>query len=57
MNYNEFQRMLDRSMSYEIQGSVLTITEYYTGKSVSLDLGCITEEMFEDLVFNNEEDE
>lgn len=55
MNYEEFQRMLNRSMSYEIQGSVLTITEYYTGKSVSLDLECITEEMFEDLVFNGKE--
>ena len=56
MNYEEFQRMWNKSMKYEIQGSVLTITEYYTGKSVSLDLGCITKEMFEDLVFNGKEE-
>lgn len=57
MSNREFQRLLDRSIRYEIEGSVLRISDYRTGQSVALDLGLITDEMFEELVWEDEEDE
>ena len=50
MNIERFYSLLRQSKRYEMQGSVLTISDYYTGESVSLDLSMLTEEMLEELI-------
>lgn len=57
MNYETFKRLLNRSKSYEFNGSVLRITDYQTGKSVELDLGELSEEAFEEIVVEDDEEE
>ncbi len=53
----EFQHIINGSMQYEFDGSVLTVTGYFSGKQVSIDLGLLTDEMFEELVVEDEEEE
>ena len=50
MNIERFYLLLRRSKRYELQGSVLTISDYHTGESVSLDLSMLTEDMLEELI-------
>jgi len=56
-NFRTFRRMLNGSIRYEIDHSELTITDYYTGESITIDLGAIDEEMFEELLVEDEDDE
>lgn len=45
------------SKQFSFNGTVLEITGYYTGKSIRLDLGTLTEEMLEELTPESEEGE
>ena len=56
MNINEFMQLIKGSLRYEINDKTLTLTGYYTGKEVSLDLSRITEEMLEELIVEDEEE-
>lgn len=49
--------ILHGSIRYEFEGTILTVTGYYSGESISLDLGKLTEEMLEELQPDTEEDE
>ena len=53
----DFQRIINRSMRYEFDGTVLTVTDWHTGQHVSIDLSMMTDEIFEELAFEDEEDE
>ena len=55
--YQFLMRTLRGSISYEFDGSVLTLTQYFTGKHIKLDLGNLTEEMLEELLVPEEEKE
>lgn len=57
MTYSEFHQMIQGGLRYEINGTELTLTAYWSGQQVTLDLGAIDEEMFELLVSEPEEDE
>ena len=45
------------SMRYEFNGTVLTLTQYYSGKSIKIDLGNINEEMLEELIVPDYDDD
>ena len=49
------QRILRNSKRYEMNGSVLTLTHYYTGEEIKLDLSQMSEEALEEMT--PEEDE
>ena len=56
--YNDFLAILKHSMRYEFlrgQNGVLELTGYFSGKRVKLDLSLIDEEMFEQLVVEDDE--
>lgn len=61
MDINKKLRFLEStlrgSMRYEFEGTVLTLTQYYSGKSIRLDLGNITEEMLEELIVDDDEED
>ena len=57
MDFSEVMQIIHGSKQYEFHGPVLTVTGYYTGKKVKLDLSRITEEMLEELTLDDEEDE
>ena len=57
MTVQDFNKIIRGSMSYEFEGTVLTVTGYFTGKRVSIDLGALDDEMFEQLVVEDEDDE
>lgn len=56
-NFRDFQEIIRGSKQYEFEGTVLTITGYYTGKRVSIDLSMIDEDTFLDIVPEDDEDE
>lgn len=56
-NVHDFKRMIRGSMRYEFYDTVLTITGWYSGKSISIDLGELTEEMFEELVVEEDDED
>ena len=53
--YELFQDILTGSMEYTIQDNILVLTGYYSGKSVSIDLTAIDEEMFETICVDSDE--
>lgn len=55
--FETFAEILRGSKRYEIKGSVLTITGYYTGKEVKLDLSRLDEEVFNELLVTDEDEE
>lgn len=57
MDIRDFRSILRGSKSYSFEGSVLTITGYYTGESVSIDLLQIDEEMLEVLLVEGDADD
>ena len=57
MNFSEVMQIIHGSKQYEFHDSVLTVTGYYTGKKVKLDLSRLTEEMLEELILDDEEDD
>ena len=56
MNYETFHEIIRGSVEYRIQGTVLTLTGYYTGKQVKLDLSRIDPDMFKELTEIDEDD-
>lgn len=56
MDIIEFTKLINGSLKYEIKNCVLTLTGYYTGKQISLDLSKITAEMLEELAADDEEE-
>lgn len=57
MDINEFRTLINGSLRYEVHGAVLTLTGYYTGKEIRLDLSKITAEMLEEITAEEIEDE
>ena len=58
MTYKEFMVLLRSSKRYEMDcDRHLTVTDYYTGESITLDLSCMDEEMFEQLKVEDEDEE
>lgn len=57
MNYKTFSEIINGSVRYEISGTVLTLTGYYTGKEVKIDLSKITPDMLEEIAAEPEDDE
>ena len=56
-NLNDLQRLLRSSIRYEFDDDRnFEITDYYTGKSIKLDLSRMTEEMFEELVVEDDDE-
>jgi hypothetical protein len=58
MDYNKFMRLLRRSKRYEMDcEGHLTITDYYTGEEITLDLTQMDEDMFEQVKVDEMEDD
>lgn len=57
MNFSEVMQIIHGSKQYEFQGPVLTVTGYYTGKKVKLDLSRLTEEMLDELILDEEDED
>jgi len=57
MDYETFLSIIHGSVRYEIDGTVLTLTGYYTGKEVKIDLSKITPDMLEEIAADPEENE
>ena len=58
MDRNEFLSIIRGSKRYEFDDNDnFEITDYFTGKSVTLDLTRITQEMLDELIVTDEEDE
>lgn len=55
--YEIFLSIIHGSVQYEIDGTVLTLTGYYTGKEVKIDLAKITPDMLEEITADPEENE
>lgn len=55
-NMEKLQRILRNSKRYEMDGSILTITDYYTGEAITLDLGQLSEETLEEITVEEEEE-
>lgn len=53
----KLQNILRNSKRYEMNGSILTLTDYYTGESISLDLSQMSEESLEEMIVEEEEEE
>lgn len=56
MDIIEFTKLINGSLKYEIHNGVLTLTGYYTGKQIRLDLSKITAEMLEEIAADDEEE-
>lgn len=57
MDFLEVMEVLKGSKQYEFDGALLTVTGYYTGKQVRLDLSKLTEEMIEALTPEDDEED
>lgn len=55
MDAVKLMRLLNGSMRYEFNGSILTITGYYSGDEVKLDLSRLSDEMLEELIVEDDE--
>lgn len=57
MDKREFDRLVTGSLQYEMGHGVLTLTGYYTGESVKLDLTRLSEEMLEELIVTDDDED
>lgn len=55
-NLDDFLSIIRGSMEYEFDGTVLTVTGYYSGKRASIDLGELNEEMFDSMVVDEDDE-
>lgn len=55
MDHKQFQKLLHSSKRYEMNGSILIISDYYTGEKINLDLSRIDEEMLNNLSLTDDE--
>lgn len=53
--YEKFLWILKRSKRYEMTGEFLTLTDYHTGESVTLNLDRIDEELFSEIAVDDDE--
>lgn len=49
--------ILNGSINYEFDGTVLKVTSYFTGETVRLDLGNLTQEMLDELQVEDDNEE
>lgn len=56
MEFKTFSDIINGSVQYQISGTVLTLTGYYTGKEVKIDLAKITPEMLEEITAEPEDE-
>ena len=56
-NLEKLHRILNASKRYEMNGSVLTLTHYYTGEEIKLDLSKLDEEVLEEIMVEEEEED
>lgn len=56
-NFDDFVRLIHRSIEYEIKGGTLKIKSYYTDDYVELNLDNIDPNMFETLTNHEQNDE
>ena len=54
---NEVISIIRGSKSYEFNGPILTITSYYGGESVKLDLSLLNEEILDQLQYEEEDED
>ena len=54
-NHELLNRILRSSKTYKFEGDVLTLTHYYTGESVKLDLSLLSPETVEAIIVTNED--
>lgn len=52
----KLQKILRNGKRYEMNGSILTLTHYYTGEEIRLDLSMISEEALEEMTVEEEEE-
>lgn len=57
MDIYEFTKLINGSLRYEIHDGILTLTGYYTGNQIQIDLSKITPEMLEEITVTVEDDE
>lgn len=57
MDYRTFREIIGGSKQYEFDGTVLTVTGYYTGKRVRIDLSKVTPDMLDEILADEDEDE
>ena len=55
MEFKTLSDIINGSVQYQISGTVLTLTGYYTGKEVKIDLAKITPEMLEEITAEPED--
>lgn len=56
--FEQFMRILKKSKRYEMDcDGTLTVTDYMTGESVTLDLSRMSEEAFEEMLVEEEEED
>lgn len=56
MEFEKFTNLLFESKQYKFDGSILEITGYYTGNTVKLDLSLLPEDVYQELIVDDEED-
>ena len=54
-DYRTFREIIGGSKQYEFSGTVLTVTGYYTGRRVRLDLSKITPEMLDEILADEDD--
>ena len=52
---NKLQHILAGSKQYQFDGPILTITNYYTGEEIKLDLSRLDEEVLNELIVQDDE--
>lgn len=57
IGYKQAKRILAGSKRYEFEDTVLSVTDYFTGDEVRLDLGRVDEDMYEELKAEEMEDD
>lgn len=56
-NFKTFTEVLQGSKCYEFNGTILTLTGYYSGRQIKLDLSLLDEETLEKLIVDEDEDD
>lgn len=54
-NFNAFRRVVNGSKQFTFEGSVLVLTDYYTGERTKIDLALIDEDVFNEIVVDDED--
>lgn len=57
MDYRTYREIVGGSKEYEFNGMVLTVTGYYTGKRVRIDLSKVTPDMLDEILADDDKDQ